>query len=495
MTAIPATRRPLVIAAVMLSTAMIAIEATIVATAMPRIVGQLGGLTLYSWVFSAFLLTQTAATVVFGRLADVYGRRPMLLAGIGVFLVASIACGLARSMEALVAFRLLQGVGAGAIQPVAQTVVGDLYDAEERGRVQGALASVWACASLLGPLVGALLVEHVGWPWIFWVNIPFGLLAAGLFIRNLHEGVTRSGEPVDGLGAALFTLAVGALMVALTEFGAGNGRAVAWSAAVFVLGAVLFVAQERRSAAPLVSLGLWGRRPIAAANGAALLSGMALIGLSTFLPMYVQGVLRQSPIVAGLALTVLTVGWPIGATLAVRFYRRYGLRAVLVAGSLFLPLGACAFLFLDPGASPLVAGLGSLVMGVGMGLLSATSLVMIQEITPWSQRGSATASNVFARNLGSALGAAVFGAVLNAGLAGSGGAPVSSEALQGVLAAAEGAGSEAVRGLLQAALHRTFWAVFLASLATAAAALLVPHVSLGRRPLEAAPDRPAPAWG
>jgi MFS family permease len=488
------TRRPLVIAAVMLSMAMVAIEATIVATAMPQIVGQLGGLTLYSWVFSSFLLTQTAATVVFGKLSDVYGRKPTLLAGIALFLAASLACGLAWSMPSLVVFRLLQGIGAGAIQPIAQTIVGDLYSAKERGRIQGALASVWAIAAVVGPLVGAVLVEHAGWPWIFWINLPFGAVACLLYLRFLHEDVARKDQAIDMRGAVLFTVCVGGLMVALTESGAGNRAAVMIALAAFVVGGALFALQERRSAAPLVPLAVWARRPIAAANGAALLSGMALIGLSTFLPMYVQGVLRRTPVVAGLALTVLVVGWPLGATLATRFYARYGLRPVMLAGSLFLPLGTATLLFLGTGGSPVMAGAGSLVMGIGMGLLSATSIVMIQEITAWSERGSATASNVFSRNLGSALGAALFGAVLNAGLnAGGTGTPVTSEALQGLLAAADVAGDAgALRALLADALHRTFVAMFLAALATVVAALFVPDVPLGRAAPKPAGEASAP---
>ena len=478
------TRRLPVVGAVMLSMFMVAIEATIVSTAMPQIVGQLGGLTLYSWVFSAFLLTQTAATVVFGKLSDVFGRKPTLLAGIGVFIAGSLACGFAWSMFSLIVFRLLQGIGAGAVQPVAQTIIGDLYAAEERGRVQGALASVWATSAVLGPLVGALIVQHVSWSWIFWANIPFGILACVGFVMFLHEGVKRERRKVDVVGATLFTICVGALMIALTESGTANLSWVWAAAAVFVIGTGAFVWQERRAIEPIISFELWARRPIAVANGAALLAGMALVGLTTFLPMYVQGVLQRSPVIAGLALTAVMFGWPCGATLATRFFRVQGLRRVMIAGSLLLPLGASAFLVLGAGTSPIVAGLGSFVMGLGMGLLSSASIVMIQEITGWAQRGSATASNVFSRNLGSTLGAAVFGAVLNHGLAGSTTvAPITSEQLQTVLSSAGGTtgASDGVRLLLHGALHQTFVAVFVASLAAVACAILVPHVALGRK--------------
>src|SRR5271157_5608380 len=184
---------------------MIAIEATIVSTAMPQIVGQLGGLQLYSWVFSAFLLTQTATTVVFGKLSDLIGRKTVILIGIAIFLVGSILCGCAWSMPSLIAFRLVQGVGAGAVQPVAMTIVGDLYSAHERAKVQGWLASVWALSAVLGPLAGGLIIQHFSWAWIFWMNLPIGALATAGFWAYLHEKRARRGGRIDHLSASVFT--------------------------------------------------------------------------------------------------------------------------------------------------------------------------------------------------------------------------------------------------------------------------------------------------
>ncbi len=342
--ALPELRRPLILVSVMAAMAMIAIEATIVSTAMPQIAGQLGDLHLYAWVFSSFLLTQTATTVVFGKLADLYGRKPVLLVGIAIFLIGSILCGFAWSMPSLILFRLIQGVGAGAIQPVGLTVIGDLYSVQERGKIQGYLASVWGISSVVGPFAGGLIIQHMSWAWIFWINIPIGIAAAIGFITFLHEGVEKEQRSVDIAGAVLFTVAVSSLMIALTELGAGADTTAIIAACISAVATVLFILQERRARDPMMALSLWSRRAIATANAATLLSGMAIIGLTTFLPMYVQGVLNQSPLIAGLTLTVMVLGWPVGATIAAKNFNRFGLRPTLLFGATLLPLGALFFL-------------------------------------------------------------------------------------------------------------------------------------------------------
>ena len=482
----PRLRRPLVLGAVMAGLFMIAIEATIVSTAMPQIAGQLGDLHLYAWVFSSFLLTQTATTVVFGKLADLYGRKPVLLAGIAIFLVGTTLCGLAGSMRALIAYRLIQGVGAGAIQPVTLTVVGDLYSVEERGRIQGWLASVWGISSVLGPLAGGLIIAHLSWSWIFWINLPVGLAAALGFSLFLHERVVRRRHQVDVLGALLFTVAIAALMVAFTELGTGHGRTVALAACAFVVSLALFVMQERRAPDPMMAFALWSRRLIATANAATLLSGMAIIGLTTFLPMYVQGVLGRSALVAGFTLTVMVLGWPIGATLAARNFARFGLRATLLFGACLMPVGAAAFVALGPHSSPLLAGLGSIVMGFGMGFLSTSAIVIIQDAVGWEDRGSATASNIFSRNLGSTLGATVLGGVLNVSLAGGRGrAGFDFDRIRTLLdTPGRAAGDEGVRAALAHGLHLAFWTVFAISVLMVVLASLVPRVSFRAGPRE-----------
>ena len=438
------THRTLVLAAVMAANFMIAIEATIVSTAMPQIVAQLGGLPLYSWVFAAFLLTQTATTVVFGKLADLAGRKRVMLVGIVIFLFGSLLCGFAWSMPSLIVFRLAQGVGAGAVQPTAMTIVGDLYSAHERAKIQGWLASVWALSAVLGPLAGGLIIQHFSWAWIFWMNLPIGALAAAGFWAYLHEKRVRGGGRIDHLSAGIFTVAIAAIMVDLTALSTSGRFEIGLTTLVAVVAVALFVMQERRSPEPMISLDLWGRRPIAAANGASLLTGMVMIGLTTFLPVFVQGVMQKSPLVAGFALSSMVLGWPIGATTGVRGFRRFGVRAVLRLGGALVPVGAVVFIFLARESSPIVAGLGSLIIGLGMGLSSSASIILIQEIVDWSERGSATASFLFARSLGSTFGATVFGAVLNFGLLRPGHAGASSDQLRDLLQ--QGA-SEAARGI------------------------------------------------
>ncbi|TDK35037.1 MFS transporter [Rhizobium deserti] len=472
------SHRGLVVVAVMASMAMIAIEATIVSTAMPQIAAQLGQINLYSWVFSAFLLSQTAMTVVFGKLSDIYGRKPMILLGIGLFLAASVLAGFAWSMPSMIVFRLLQGIGAGAIQPVAMTVVADLFPGNQRGKVQGYLASVWALSAVVGPLLGSVIIHNLPWAWIFWINVPVGLLAALGFMLFLHEEKQTRSVSIDVLGAGLFAIAISALMIALTEMESATSTYTLIAAVVFVVALAGFLWQERRAEAPMVAPDLWLQRPIAFANVSVFLASMSIMGLTTFLPMYVQTVLNRSPLVAGFALTMLLLGWPFGATVASRQFPRFGLRPIMLAGAFLIPLGTIFLVLLSPSSSPILAGAGSLVMGIGMGLLNIGALILTQESVSWSQRGSATASNVFSRNLGSTLGAAVLGAVLTYGLAHStNGQPITPEQLRGLLdgTATALADGEAVRLALQQALHATFVVMLVIAVLIVPACLFIPR--------------------
>lgn len=391
---------------------MAAIEGTIVATAMPSIAAELGGFSLYSWVFSSFLLMQAVSIPIFGKLSDVVGRKPVFTGGIVVFLVGSILCGSARSMGLLVAFRFLQGLGAGAVQPITTTLAADLYSLEERGRIQGYISGVWGLSSIVGPLVGGLVVHSVGWPWIFWMNLPFGAASIVLVTLYLHEGVERERTTVDYPGAVLLLAGVGSLMIALTQASAWGVMAVAPLLLVFAGAFALFIRQERRAPDPLMHMELWQMPLIRYANVATLTSGIMMIGLITFLPTFVQGVLGGSALTAGFALSAMTLGWPMAAFAAGRRIVSTGLRPIVRTGGAAVLAGTLV-IALFAGAGAVAAGLGSFLVGIGLGLLTSISLVAIQSSVPWNQRGVATASNMLMRILGNALGAALFGGVLN----------------------------------------------------------------------------------
>lgn len=473
------TRRSLVLVSVMLAMFMIAIEATIVATAMPEIVGRLGGFSLYSWVFAGFLLTQTATTVLFGKLADLYGRRPVMICGIVIFLIGSTLCGFATTMISLIAFRLLQGLGAGAMQPVAMTIVADLYSPEERAGIQGYLSSVWGISAVIGPLVGGIIVEKLSWPWVFWINIPFGIATVFMLLKCLHEGVERKKHSLDILGSALFAIGISCLLVALTEIGQeGANPVVIWiTLAAFLVCIPAFFWQERRAQEPMLDLSLWRDKLISSSNATSLVAGMALTGVTSYLAVYVQGVMGYSATIAGLTLTMTAVGWPIAAFLARKLYSRMAMQTTLRVGSGLVVVGAAVLPFLTPGTSPIVAGLGSLVIGFGMGFLIVTCIIMIQGSVSWQQRGSATAANVFSRTLGQTLGAVVLGSVLNYGLHNySKSAPVDTESVRKLLEAGSSLpNKELVAKALAHGLTLAFWCVLAFAVISMLLAFLIPN--------------------
>jgi multidrug resistance protein len=476
------TNRALTLAAVVVGNFMIAIEATIVSTAMPQIVAQLGQLQLYSWVFAAFLLTQTATTVVFGKLADSAGRRIVMFWGLAVFLVGSLLCGLAWSLPSLIAFRLVQGVGAGAIMPVGMTIVGDLYTPQERGKIQGYLASVWALSAVTGPLAGGIIIQHLSWAWIFWINLPLGAAAAFMFRRFYHETAQRKGGRVDHVNAGAFALAIAALMALLTALSTASARETAALAVITLAAIALFVWLERRSPEPMISPSIWGRRPIAAANAVSALTGMVMIGLTTFVPVYVQGVMGRSALAAGFALSAMVMGWPLGATLSMRFVGLFGMRPVILAGGAAAPAGVGFYLALTAQSSPWQAGVGSALVGFGLGLLSTPSIVLVQELVAWQERGSATAAYLFARSLGNTFGATAFGAMLNFGLARAGFGSVSSDNLRALVENAGGdPGAGPLRAALDSSLHLTFLTMFTVGIVAALVNLAIPGMDLARK--------------
>ncbi|HJV30635.1 MAG TPA: MDR family MFS transporter [Bacillales bacterium] len=413
------TNKPLVLASVMLAMFMGAIEATIVSTAMPAIVADLGGFKLYSWVFSAYLLMNSVTVLIYGKLSDLFGRKPILFFGIILFLIGSILCGFANSMKTLIIYRLIQGFGAGAVMPIATTIVGDIYTIEERAKIQGYLSSVWGISAIVGPAIGGFLVQYSSWHYVFWMNIPLGILSILGLMFFLQENVEKKSHKIDYPGAFLLTIAISSLMYVLVESGdqrSFSSPMTLWLIGLFIISIILFIFQEIRATEPMMPFNIWKERSIFVANIASLTSGIILIGITTFLPTFVQGVMEQSAIVAGFTLTSMSIGWPIASTMAGKMLITIGYRTTSIIGGISLILGSIAFITMSNESGPIWAAAGSFFVGVGMGLTSTAFIVSIQSTVSWQQRGIATAANMFMRNLGNTIGAAMLGGILNSQL-------------------------------------------------------------------------------
>ena len=454
-----------VLLAVMLSTGLVAIDATILATAVPAVVSDLGGFTQFPWLFSVYLLAQAVSVPIYGKLADLFGRKPVMLFGIALFVLGSLLCGIAWGMGALIAFRAIQGLGAGAVQPVGMTIVGDIYSTAERAKVQGYIASVWAASSLIGPTLGGVFADYLSWRWIFFVNLPIGVAATWALWRSFRESVERRRHRIDYAGATLLTTGGVLLLLALLEGGVRWAWSSPTSVLLFAAAAVLlvaFVLVERRAAEPVLPLWVFGNRVLNAANAGALVVGVLMLGLSSYVPLFAQGVLGTGAVVAGFALAAMTIGWPIAASTAGRFYLTVGFRATMLMGAAFGVLGSGILLTVDGGSSVWHLAAACFVIGIGLGFVSSPAVVAAQSSVTWQFRGVATGATMFARSVGSSVGVAVFGAIANGVVAARlGGATPDLERLP--------------KGVLEPAVHTVFVASAVVAVALVAAGLLMPR--------------------
>jgi len=408
------SERRLITLALFVATFLVSLDSSVVATAMPTVIGQIGGIQLYAWVFAAYLLTSTVTVPIYGKLADLFGRKPVFLGSVAIFLVGSMACGQAQTMEQLIAFRLLQGLGAGGVLPINQTILGDIYPLEERARITGLFSTIWGVSGLLGPAVGGFLTEHVSWRWVFYVNFPLCILAIVLIGRFLHERVERRGHSIDYIGAITLSGSVASLLIALQTT---DNRSLA--AGLYVLAAILvpvFIWQERRAPEPLVPLWLFGDRQIGVSTLGGLLIGWALYGQSTFLPPYVQGVMGATPTLSGFILAGSSVSWPIASTVGGRLLLRTGFRFPCLLGGVILTGGFVMLLFMAPDASPLLPLFAEAVLGLGFGFYAVATILAAQSAVGWEHRGVVTSATQFARNIGGTIGVSVAGAVFTAGV-------------------------------------------------------------------------------
>ncbi|WP_432074447.1 MDR family MFS transporter [Streptomyces wuyuanensis] len=467
-----ARRRGPVVAALMLGMALAALDGTVVSTAVPQIVGDLGGFSVFSWLFSGYLLAVTVTLPVYGKLSDTFGRKPVLIAGIVLFLAGSLLCAAAWNMASLIAFRVVQGLGGGALQGTIQTIAADLYPLEERPRIVSKLSTVWAVSAVAGPAVGGLLAAYADWRWIFLINLPVGAVALWLIARHLVEPPRERGPrpKVDWPGALAIFLTGTLLLTALVQGGVAWPWLSAPSLGLFAgsgAAAAVTVLVERRAAEPVIPGWVWRRRTIASVNLALGALGLLMIAPMVFLPTYAQAVLGLGPIAAGFVLSVMTLSWPVSAAYSNRLYNRIGFRNTALTGIGAALAVLLAFPLLPYPGEPWQPALIMLLLGAALGFFQLPLLVGVQSTVPWSERGTTTASVLFCRQVGQSVGAALFGALANtvlaARLGGSGDLDSVSHAL------ADGSPDDGLRRAVAAAVDH----VFVGSAAAAGLAVLV----------------------
>jgi len=412
-------RRRVVTAGVMLGMFLAALEATVVGTAMPTVIASLGGLDRYSWVFSAYLLTSTVTVPVWGRLSDLYGRRVFYLLGVAFFLLGSALSGASQSITQLIVFRAVQGLGAGALIPLSMTINGDIYTLKERTRMQGLFSGVWGLASILGPLAGGFITDHISWRWVFYINIPFGLAAAVVVGIALVEPKQHSRPVIDYAGAAWLTLAITLLLLILVESGDpavwGNPLTLAEVGGTLLAG-FLFFWTERRAVEPIVPLSLFRNRIIAVGSIIGFMVGAAMFGALSFIPLFVQGTLGGTATEAGALLTPFLLGWVTMSVIGGRLMFRIGYRPTILAG-LFVLAGSFAVLTTFGRSTSRGALIGDiLAMGIGMGLVMFALLITVQNSVTRTQLGIATSLNQFSRSIGQTVGVAIMGTVMTISL-------------------------------------------------------------------------------
>jgi len=416
------TNRKWVLASLLVVLLLSAMESTVVTTAMKTIVAELGGIEWMSLVFSVYLLVTAVSAPIYGKLADLYGRKRVLFIAIALFVLGSVLCGLAATMLQLVLFRAVQALGAGAVFPLAMTVVGDLYTTREQTKVQAVVNSVWALSSIVGPLVGGLLVQFADWRWVFFVNVPLGLLSLVLIALAFRETYQPVARRIDWGGALSFLISVTSLLIVLLiggERGFLSPDMLA-CAALFVLSAVVFAALSRRSAEPFLPLELFRNRLLVIVNLYSFLAYAFPIAATMFIPLWLQMVQHQSPVVSGYAVAMATIGWPLGSAAAAALLKRLPPGRIVVPGTGLLALCG-GMLAAIPAAAPVPTFLAvMLAAGFSLGLCRSVLTILLQHAVENRIRGIAMSTNALMNTLGQAVFAAVFGAVFNAFASGGG---------------------------------------------------------------------------
>ncbi len=479
----------LVVIGIMLSLFLASMESTVVATAMPTIVGQLGGLEHYSWVFAAFMLTSTTTVPLYGKLSDLYGRRKIYVIAMVLFLVGSVLCGTANSMTQLIFARALQGIGAGGIMPLAFILIGEMFNLEQRAKMQGFFSGVWGVSSIAGPLLGGYIVDKLSWHWVFYINIVPGLVAAALVAFGWQEQTQSQKRPVvDYAGAALLTFGVVALLLGLVEF----GTSTSWI--LITVSIVLFIVLfwvESRAADPILPLPLFRDRLFATSITHGILSGWALFGCLSFIPLFVQSVLGTTATEAGITIAPMLLGWVAASIIGTRMLLIIGYRRLAIGGTALLTLGTLLLAGVNANTSRTLLMVFVSLMGIGMGLSIPSFLIAVQTTVARLQLGTATSTIQFSRSIGGTLGVSVMGAALSArlitNLSASGLDPELVTQLLNPLPGSETIIDGSLRFAVADAISIVFIVAFVAAALAFVSTLFTPRQELKERAIESEP--------
>jgi len=413
------TRKKNIVIALMVAMFLGAVEGTVVTTAIPTIVKDLHGFEIISLVFSIYLLTSAISTPIYGKLSDQFGRKNVLSIGIVIFLIGSILCGLSKSMYMLIAFRALQGLGAGSIFTITYTIIGDEFSLEERPKVQGGIGTVWGVASLLGPFLGGFLINVLSWHWIFFINIPFGILSIVLLQKSLKETFEKKKVKIDFAGIIVLSISMMMFLNIFLDsgsFGLQKNVFIILSIGATALLLILFYFIERKAKEPIIPFEIF-TKTIINVNLISFLLSAILIGVDVYMAIYIQNILGFSPTVSGLAMAPMSVAWLMSSVILGKCIMTYGEKTVIMISVFTLFISTLLFATLNVNtALPLVV-LFSFVMGFGLGGAFTTLTIVVQTSVEYNKRGAATATNSLLRTLGQTIGVSIFGGIFNADIA------------------------------------------------------------------------------
>ncbi|MFL0196573.1 MDR family MFS transporter [Clostridium sp. WILCCON 0269] len=405
-------KRNIVIAS-MVAMFLAAVEGTVVITAVPTIVKNLNGFYLMSWVFSTYLLTSTVTTPIYGKLADLYGRKNTLTLGIVIFLAGSFLCGLSQNMYFLIMSRAIQGIGAGSIFTLTYTIIGDVFSVSGRAKVQGWLSTVWGAASLIGPFLGGFLIDTLSWHWIFFINIPFGIISVILIQKNLKENFEKRDVHIDYLGIIILTISI---VLLLYGFLAGGNKESVFFVLICVLVSFIFLSifyfVEKRAKEPIIPFEIFTKANVIV-NTISFLQSAVLIAIDVYIVLYMQNVLGFGATISGLCMAPMSLAWLMSSIFLGKYITKYSKKNIVLVSSFIVLLGSVLLPALNMNSSLILVILSVLILGFGFGGNTTTQTIVIQTSVDYFMRGVAVASNTLLRNLGQTIGISVFGSIFN----------------------------------------------------------------------------------